>query len=494
MGRNMLEQRIAEAQHVIERSKDAVAKGNMRQKYHFMPQVGWLNDPNGLIYYQNKYHLFYQFNPYDAYWGAMHWGHAISDDMVHWEHLPVALAPSEPYDDHERGGCFSGSAIEHDNKLYLMYTGTWKEGESFRQSQCIAYSEDGINFTKYEGNPVIPTPPEGYDTANFRDPKVWKHEDCYYMVLGGKKDNLAQALLYRSRDMLTWEFFNVLAESRGELGYMWECPDFYQVGDKYVLMFSPMGVYERTAVYLVGDMNYRTGKFTYSTIGEMDWGFDFYAPQSFVDDKNRRILIAWANAWDWMHWWKDWGPTFKEGWCGFFSIPRKVKLYKDGTLQFEPIKEMELLRGIGYNRDGFFIDKEPYLIPTVNGNTYELKLSINLERTTANRLILMLRSDGIRHTKVIINLKEQMLYTDRNNSDGWSKGVTKSPLLMRDDKVMDIHMFVDQSSIELFTDEYRTNHSINVFASESQDQNYIQGVEGGVYINQIETWELKTVM
>ena len=155
MSQELLNENIKKAQEEIEKTKDKVSEGKMRQNYHFMAQQGWINDPNGLIYYKNKYHFFYQYNPYDAYWGAMHWGHAISDDMLHWEYLPVALAPSEPYDNHKEGGCFSGSAIEHDGKLYLVYTGTTNYGDGFIQSQCLAYSEDGVHFEKYENNPIM---------------------------------------------------------------------------------------------------------------------------------------------------------------------------------------------------------------------------------------------------------------------------------------------------------------------------------------------------
>ena len=219
MSRQRMQENIAKAQLEIERMKDRIAQGKMRQKYHFMPQTGWLNDPNGLIFFKGKYHFFYQFHPYNGFWAYMHWGHAVSEDMLHWEYLPVALAPSEEYDDHLDGGCFSGSAIEHDGKLFLMFTGTANNGRGFEQTQCIAYSEDGIHFEKYEGNPVL-TAPEGIPTWFFRDPKVWKHEDMFYMVCGGNRNENAQALLYRSPDMFHWEPFSVLAESRGEWGYM----------------------------------------------------------------------------------------------------------------------------------------------------------------------------------------------------------------------------------------------------------------------------------
>ena len=245
MSRELMLEKIVKAQERITRDREQVSSGNMRQRYHFMAETGWINDPNGVIYYKGKYHFFYQYNPYHGFWENMHWGHAVSEDMLHWEYLPPALAPSEEYEDHLKGGCFSGSAIEHEGKLYLMYTAAANHGKGFVQTQCIAYSEDGIHFEKYEKNPVL-TAPKGVAQDSFRDPKVWRHEGLYYMVCGASKDKKGQALLYRSEDMLQWSFVNVLAESRGEWGSMWECPDFFEIGRRYVLTFSPIGAGERT--------------------------------------------------------------------------------------------------------------------------------------------------------------------------------------------------------------------------------------------------------
>ena len=164
MSKELMIERIEKAQKEIEAKRETVQQGKFRQDYHFMAETGWINDPNGLIYFKGKYHFFYQYNPYSGFWDCMHWGHAVSEDMIHWEYLPLALAPSEVYDDHLKGGCFSGSAIEHDGKLFLIYTGTCNNGNGFEQAQCIAYSEDGIHFEKYEGNPVI-TAPEGVPTC-----------------------------------------------------------------------------------------------------------------------------------------------------------------------------------------------------------------------------------------------------------------------------------------------------------------------------------------
>lgn len=490
MSRELMQQNIEKAQREIDSKKGIVEKGSMRQHYHFMPQTGWMNDPNGLIYFKGKYHLFFQYNPYHGFWDAMHWGHVISDDMLHWEYLPLALAPSEGYDDYQKGGCFSGSAIEHDGRLFLMYTGTTNEGNGYEQTQCIAYSEDGIHFEKYEGNPVI-TAPEGILGSQFRDPKVWKHGDTYYMVCGASRDGKAQALLYRSDDMYHWNFFNVLAESRGEWGHMWECPDFYPLGGKYVLTFSPMGAGEHTSMYLVGDFDYGTGKFDYHVTGEMDWGFDYYAPQSFLTPDGRRIVIAWANEWEWMPLFKDWGPTYKEGWCGFFNLPREVRMREDGTLQFLPIVETEALRQDAVSKDCFVVTEAETELKAGDGVAFELKMKVDLEKTDADRLELSLRCGEGKRTVCLFDFKNAEMSVDRNEADGWSRGVSRSTMFLKGKKELDIHIFSDQSSLEIFTDQYQNNHSSNVFAGDSQNQVKIRAYGGSAVIRDFESYGMK---
>ena len=490
MSKELMKQNIEKAQREIDSKKDIVKKGKMRQRYHFMAQTGWLNDPNGLIYFRGKYHFFFQHNPYNGFWDSMHWGHAVSDDMLHWEYLPLALAPSETYDNHLRGGCFSGSAIEHDGKLFLMFTGATNEGKGNEQTQCIAYSEDGIHFEKYAGNPVL-TAPEGVPTDCFRDPKVWKHEDIYYMVCGASRDNKGQALLYRSKDMIHWTYFNVLAESRGEWGYMWECPDFYPMGDKYVLTFSPMGAGEHTSVYLVGDFDYLTGKFCCHVSGEIDWGLDYYAPQSFLAPDGRRIIVGWSNEWEWMPLWKDWGPTYKEGWCGFFNIPREVRMRKDGTLQFLPIREVETIRENPKRIAELAVSEEYTELEAGDGVCFELKLKIDLQRTNADELELDLRCGAERRTICLFHFKKGEMRVDRNAADGWSKGVSRSVLYLQGKKELDVHILSDQSSLEIFTDQYQNNHSNNIFAKASQNQLRVRARGGNAVLRDIETYGLR---
>ena len=492
MSEALLRENIEKAQMEIAAKKSEMSKAKMRQRYHFMAEEGWINDPNGLIFYKGKYHFFFQYNPYDSYWGAMYWGHAISDDLLHWEYLPIALAPSEPYDNDERGGCFSGSAIEWDGKLYLLYTGTTKTDEGFVQSQCLAWSEDGVHFKKYDGNPIIAAP-KGIEKDNFRDPKVWRRGEHFYLVCGGKQDNLAKALLYRSDNLIDWEFVNVMFESRGEYGYMFECPDFFHMGDMDVLTFSPMGARERTDVYLVGRLNYDTGKFYSIYSGEIDWGFDYYAAQTFLDAKGRRIMVAWSNAWDWMPWWKDWGPTFKEGWCGSFNIPREVRMMPDCSLQFIPIKEIRKIRydeKMEYDLE----TNDQIIFHAGDGVAAEIKLIIDLEKTTAAAVEFVLRGNGEKETLLRLDLKKGEMSLDRERADGWSKGSTRSLLFTDGKNELDVDILLDQSSVEVFTCQYQVNHSCNIFADNTQTQNLVRVKEGKVCFKSVFTCGLEKTM
>ena len=490
MGEKVMQQRIEKAQKEIECKKEIVKEGSMRQRYHFMGQTGWINDPNGLIFFKGKYHFFFQYNPYEGFWGSMHWGHAVSDDMIYWSYLPVALAPSEIYDDHIKGGCFSGSAIECDGKLFLMYTGVTDKGNGFEQTQCIAYSEDGIHFEKYEGNPVI-TAPEGIAKDQFRDPKVWKQGEWYYAVIGASRENRGLALIYRSRDMFHWEYLNILAESRGEWGRMWECPDLFPVGDKYVLTFSPIASGDHTSVYLVGDFDCETGRFSSYISNEIDWGFDYYAPQSFLAPDGRRLTVGWSNGWEWMPLWKDWGPTYKEGWCGFFNVPREVRMLENGTLQFLPIKELEKIRENPQQIEEFVVPEMETELTAGDGICFELKFKVDLEKTDADKLELDLRCGEGKKTKCLFDFKRAELSIDRGESDGWSRGVSRSTMSLKEKRELDVHILSDQSSLEIFSDQYQNNHSNNIFAGNEQKRLTIRAHGGKAVIRDYESYGMK---
>ena len=316
-----------------EAEKAAQTDKNTRPLFHISAPAGWINDPNGFSVYDGKIHLFYQYYPYAREWGPMHWGHSVTTDMISWEQLPAALAPDQDYD---RNGCFSGSAIEADNKHVLVYTGVTKitlpDGrEEERQNQCIAFG-DGRDYVKYENNPVVTGEmlPENCSRIDFRDPKIWKEEDTYYLIVGSKDNRqIGQVVLCSSKDLKEWKFETVLAaNSTGKVGTMWECPDFFPLGDKHVLICSPQNMkaekYEfhngNNSVYFLGNYDKNSHIFEKEEPHTIDYGLDFYAPQTTLLPDGRRVMIAWMKSWD--------ACVIPDGqkWQGMMTLPRELSL------------------------------------------------------------------------------------------------------------------------------------------------------------------------
>lgn len=305
------------------------------QKIHFKAPNCWINDPNGFIWYKGRYHLFYQCFPYSAHWGRMHWGHAVSKDLVNWEEKGIALFPSKTDD---RSGCFSGSAIEYKDKMYIYYTGvnyTEEDPENinccindtFTAAQLMITSEDGMKFDNITDKKTVIPPIEDKkigDKNHTRDPKVWRGKDAWYMVLGSTVDKNGRLLFYKSSDLKTWQYLNY-CEKDG-FGWMWECPDFFEIDGKGVTIFSPMGFfndgngYDSVAVCMLSSFDENTGKMELSEDYQLfDYGIDLYAPQSTTDKDGNRVVIAWARM-------PEAIITEKGEWCGMMCIPRIVNV------------------------------------------------------------------------------------------------------------------------------------------------------------------------
>lgn len=296
-----------------------------RFHYHFEPSFGWMNDPNGLCYYQGQYHIFYQANPYAPHWNTMHWGHAVSQDLIHFQLLPTALLPQETYEN--SGGCFSGSAAVKDGRLYLFYTGV---SHHLGQTQCLAYSDDGVHFTKYSGNPIIGKcpvdsgPPN--ESANFRDPKVTFMDGHYYMVCGaGRTGKSGCILLFTSDDLLHWDYIGPLYEAP-DIGPVPECPDFFKLDGHYVLMYSQMGVREKAAHFMTGCFD--GASFKVEASFQMEFGPDFYAPQTFESPKGERLMLGWHYFWG-----RENPPGSLTG--GALTLPRRLTI-ENGELKSRP--------------------------------------------------------------------------------------------------------------------------------------------------------------
>ncbi|MGC1361790.1 MAG: glycoside hydrolase family 32 protein [Silvibacterium sp.] len=323
-----------------------------RPQYHLLPKANWMNDPNGPIYWDGNYHMFYQYNPNGAFWGDMHWGHAISPDMVHWQHLPVALVPTPGGPDAD--GCFSGTAVIDGDAVAMVYTGvvsapeseaTIRDGvHSFKESQCLAFGsgKDLTTWKKYP-QPVIAAPPPGLDVTGFRDPSPWRQGNGWYMTVGsGIRGKGGAVLLYHSSDLRHWDYLHMLTKGTGngkdtvnpvDSGTMWECPDFFPLGDKHVLIYSA----ERKAYWLTGVLDPKTMIFHPERNGLLDYG-SFYAPKTQLDKDQNRIL------WGWISETRPLEAYRASGWAGMMSLPRVLTLDKDLNLRFAVAPAVDNLR------------------------------------------------------------------------------------------------------------------------------------------------------
>lgn len=323
-----------------------------RPQFHFASPSGWINDPNGFSFYNGKIHLFFQYYPYENIWGPMHWGHVTSTDFLNWRPEKVAFAPDESYD---CGGCFSGTAIEDAGKHVIVYTGVTSINSP--QTQCVAVG-DGETYTKLDTNPIITEKdvPFEFVHEHFRDPKIWKDGDTYYLLTGLRsKEKGGMFVLFKSHDYKSgWKFAAVSDESDFKLGVMWECPDMFSLDGKTVAIFSPQEIKAgcpkgfnegNNSAYMIGSFDKSTCKFlrdvlpaSDATAAMLDYGIDFYAPQTMSMPDGRRVLIGWMQNWEV----KITPPEYP--WTGMMTLPRELHI-KDGWLYQTPVREFDLLRG-----------------------------------------------------------------------------------------------------------------------------------------------------
>ena len=336
--------------------KISLAHDPLRPQFHLLPAANWMNDPNGPIFFDGRYHMFYQYDPFGAFWGSMHWGHATSPDMVHWRHEPLAIAPTP--DGYDRDGVFSGAIVldpagRGPGTPTAIYTGvapppsvpeaTLKDGTHiWREVQCLAVSHDGLRSWQKDPQPILASPPQGVAVTGFRDPCLWREGDEWRMVIGsGFAGKGGAILLYRSRDLRKWEYVHPLIEGQAggsksanpvDSGEMWECPDFFALGDRHVLLISTRG----KVFWKVG--HYREQRFYSEKEGTVDFG-SYYAARSMLDREGNRIL------WGWIPETRPEAEYRASGWAGVMSLPRVLTLGADGGLRMAPAPAVEMLRG-----------------------------------------------------------------------------------------------------------------------------------------------------
>jgi beta-fructofuranosidase len=457
-----------------------------RPTYHFLPPSNWMNDPNGLIQWRGRYHLFYQYNPHGAFHGTIHWGHAVTDDLVHWRDLPIALAPTP--DGPDKDGVYSGCALDHDGVPTLMYTGVHP------QVQCIATPADPsdpdlVAWRKHLGNPVIPDSPPGMEVEGFRDPFVWREADGWYCIVGsGIVGAVGTILLYRSQDLMQWEYLHELCRGEvAETGRMWECPSFFPLGDKYVLLISPIPL--RKVLYFVGD--YRDHRFTPERTGVVDDGGCYYAPQAMLDERGRRLL------WGWLREDRPVEVQKAAGWSGVMSVPTELSLTADGRLALRPVSEMEALRGRHYSwTDLDLVDGSLHLLSEVSGRHLEIGLSIGPVGEGETWLSVLRSPDGAEETRIVYDGGTGELWIDRSlssldqdlSSDWRGTAVRPGP-----GGTVDLRVFVDGSVVEVFASD-GTSLTSRVYPTRPES------VEVGVgsqdvesQVRRLDVWEIETI-
>lgn len=472
----MTSQTLREARKYEEAFGKRIPKED-KPAFHLAPWVGWMNDPNGFSYYKGQYHMFYQYHPYDSFWGPMHWGHAVSKDLLHWEYMPAALAPDEYYD---KDGVFSGSAIElKDGRQLLIYTGVVQKitDNGYKmdyQTQCVAIG-DGVDYEKYEGNPVITAKmlPEGGSVHDFRDPKIWKRPDGTYRMLCANRpaDQSGQLLLYRSFDAIHWEFFKVFAENKCRLGRMWECPDFFELDGKGVVLVSPQDMLPEGFEYhngngtvcLIGSYDSESETFTEEVNQAVDYGIDFYAMQTVLTTDGRRVMIGWMQNWDTATAHERFIP-----WFGQMSLPRELHIV-DNKLYQLPIRELEEYRqnkveykGVRVEGNGI-INSADYgtteeikklVLDGVNGRTIDMELVVSKAEKIFNKFTISLAANEEYHTDISIRPKENIVQIDRKFS-GSRRAVIhqRRAYIPMDDDKMKLRIILDRFSMEIFIND-----------------------------------------
>ena len=427
----------------VEAENNTNPGGRFRQKLHLMPPVGWLNDPNGLCQFRGIYHAFFQYSPFNAEGGVKMWGHYTSRDMIDWEYQGVTLYPDQPFD---CSGVYSGCAFIEDGEMYLYYTGNVKLEDrddydyvnSGREANTVLVtSTDGVHF----GRKRLLMKNSDYPadlTLHVRDPKVWKENGVYYMLQGARtKEDSGQAIVFRSEDKIHWTLHSRV-KTNVKFGYMWECPDYFEVDGTKILSASVQGltgdewkdrnVYQSGYFVVDGDIS---GEYSLSDYRLWDYGFDYYAPQSFETEDGRRIQIGWMGMPDCEEYTNR---TIEDGWQHCFTFPREV-FVKDGIVRQRLIRELEERKILS--------EETKNRLETKNYTVYEVTISDILDDQFHAVLSenLIVRYENNRFKIKFIN--------NRNSKVSCGRKCRSAEI----DHLTDVRILADESSVEIFVND-----------------------------------------
>lgn len=498
-----------------------------RPAYHYLAPANWMNDPNGTLFWRGRYHLFYQYNPYGAYHGGdtgtMHWGHAVSDDLVHWRDLPIALAPEPGSPD--RDGCYSGAAfIDRGGVPTAIYHGVAPGREG---GICLASSDDELleRWSKHPANPVIPNPTAADEYQVAGAPCAWVEGDTYYAITGGttpprvrppitpgdylgRADSRDVAYLFRSRDLEHWEYLHPFykggrfTEGGEDIG----CPDFFPLGDRHVLLFTS---HLRGAQYYVGryaDRRFVAQRHKRFTMAETERLGVFAEGLTLRDDRGRRILFGRVHEGVYGHVQRAWG------WAGVITLPMVLTLSDAGRVQVAPVPELEALRGAHAEVADLDIAAGADLpLETVQGDRLELALSFQWQDAEEFGLKVRCSPDGREQTLIRVRATDWVglrdprqprrrraeLIVDTSRSsvgpEVADRGSQRCPLEVGDDGRVELRVFVDRSMVEVFAggEHYLVKRVYPASREAMGVQLYARG--GGARLLRLDAWEMQPI-
>ncbi|GLX67588.1 glycoside hydrolase family 32 protein [Paenibacillus glycanilyticus] len=456
-----------------------------RPRYHFTAPRNWMNDPNGPFQLNGEYHLFYQHNPSKPEWGDIHWGHAISKDLVNWTHLPYGMAPSYELGESH---CFSGCSVVDGEEVTLFYTsiGEGERNAATGAQQWMARGTDMRTWQKPAINPVLTLELHGdLQIRDWRDPYVWKTEDGWRMILGGIHEEKGCAFIYHSDNLEQWSFKGIFY--KGE-EWIWECPHLFRFGDKAVLFYSPSGPVRYLSGTINGDQLVDVQQ--HGTVDFGGWE-GYYASTGFVDEAGRRIVHGWIPE-------GSRGEEFPVNldWAGALALPRVVDLKPNGALSMTPVPALESLRGENYSFANVTVNQSAWNTG-VGSTSFECLLEIDRQAIASTDLTISVFASacGKEHTDVVLDLAANTISIDRSNSSLLPKvhktAITGELPVADGTDFIKLRIFVDQSIVEVFVDD-ETCLTTRVYPT-LEDSNGIQLRSGNdkSVVSSIQIWEMK---
>lgn len=438
----MEDQELTRANAAVKAATPVAEADQNRPAYHFGPPAQWMNDPNGPIFYKGWFHLFYQFNPYGDHWGNMHWGHARSKDLVHWEHLPIALGPSTTLGENH---VYSGSSFLNGHGQPAIFYTSISDKREPEQWAALPDDDSLMSWHKFKGNPVVsqannqPTP-----IAEWRDPFVVTIDGQTYMVTGGGLNGHGIVALYRAGnpDLTSWKYVAPLFHHPDKDVANIECPNLVKIGSRWVLLVSVHGRVES----FVGQIDPKTLTFTTEHRGVLNEGS--YASQLAKDAKGRIIHLAWV-------------PTDNnKGWNGWMTLPSILTLSKDGSILRRPIPELSSLRTMSVNQTNRPLE-----------GTFESPLPGDLCEIIAE-------IDPRQATNISLTLKGCSISYDPKTRTLSTTG--RTPIQLPATKTLKLHVFLDRKSIDIYVNDGQLTQSTQVLTPPQGLQIVAQGAPANI--------------